>query len=215
MRPRDGNPMMYTVLRRFSTLVLSAVVLLGLASLLGCSRAHPGPPHLPVPAQSTVVGPGDLFEVSVMGEKDIPKTFRVQPDGSVDFPYVDRLMVAGLEPQQIEEAIKKALVDRKILSDPQVTLVVTQYNSKKVSIVGAVQKPGSIPWSEGMKLVDAISLSGGLTALADGDHVRITRLVGSNKTVTATVSVDDITDGKLGDVPLQAGDTIKVDQRVF
>jgi protein involved in polysaccharide export with SLBB domain len=150
-----------------------------------------------------------------MGEKDIPKTFRVQPDGSVDFPYVDRLMVAGLEPQQIEDAIKKALVDRKILSDPQVTLVVTQYNSKKVSIVGAVQKPGSIPWSEGMKLVDAISLSGGLTALADGDHVRITRTVAGNKTVTATVSVDDITDGKLGDVPLQAGDTIKVDQRVF
>jgi polysaccharide export outer membrane protein len=124
-------------------------------------------------------------------------------------------MVAGLEPQQIEDAIKKALVDRKILSDPQVTLVVTQYNSKKVSIVGAVQKPGSIPWSEGMKLVDAISLSGGLTSIADGDHVRITRLVGANKTVTATVSVDDITDGKLSDVPLQAGDTIKVDQRVF
>jgi polysaccharide export outer membrane protein len=200
---------MYSVLRRFSALVLSTVV------VLGCTRSHPGPPNLPPPAQSTVVGPGDLFEVSVMGEKDIPKTFRVQPDGSVDFPYVDRLMVAGLEPQQIEEVIKKALVDRKILSDPQVTLVVTQYNSKKVSIVGAVQKPGSIPWSEGMKLVDAISLSGGLTALADGDHVRITRLVGGNKTVTATVSVDDITDGKLGDVPLQAGDTIKVDQRVF
>ncbi len=66
-----------------------------------------------------------------------------------------------------------------------------------------------------MKLVDAISLAGGLTGLADGDHVRITRVVGTSKTVTATVSVDDITDGKLGDVPLQAGDTIKVDQRVF
>jgi polysaccharide export outer membrane protein len=170
---------------------------------------------LPPPSLSTVIGPGDLFEVSVLGEKDLPKVFRVQPDGSVDFPYVDRLMVAGLEPQQIEEAIKKALIDKKILSDPQVTLVVTQYNSKKVSIVGAVQKPGSIPWSEGMKLIEAISLSGGLTSLADGDHVRITRIVGENKTVTATVSVDDITDGKLGDVPLQAGDTIKVDQRVF
>ncbi len=204
--------MMYSVLRRSFPLLLSIALLAG---LLGCSRSHPGPPHLPPPAQSTVVGPGDLFEVSVMGEKDIPKTFRVQPDGSVDFPYIDRLVVAGLEPQQIEEAIKKALVDRKILSDPQVTLVVTQYNSKKVSIVGAVQKPGSIPWSEGMKLVDAISLSGGLTSLADGDHVRITRLVAGNKTVTATVSVDDITDGKMSDIPLQAGDTIKIDQRVF
>jgi protein involved in polysaccharide export with SLBB domain len=202
-------PMTYSVLRRLSSLVFATIV------LLGCSSSHTGAPNLPAPSQSTVVGPGDLFEVSVLGEKDIPKTFRVQPDGSVDFPYVDRLMVAGLEPQQIEDAIKKALVDRKILSDPQVTLVVTQYNSKKISIVGAVQKPGSLPWSEGMKLVEALSLAGGLTALADGDHVRITRVVGANKTVTATVNVDDITDGKLGDVPLQAGDTIKVDQRVF
>jgi protein involved in polysaccharide export with SLBB domain len=197
------------VLRCLSTLVLAALV------LLGCGRSHPGPPNLPTPSQSTVVGPGDLFEVSVLGEKDLPKVFRIQPDGSVDFPYIDRLMVAGLEPQQIEEAIKKALVDRKILSNPQVTLVVTQYNSKKVSIVGAVQKPGSLPWTEGMKLVEAISLAGGLTSLADGDHVLVTRVLPGNRTVTAAVSVDDITDGRLSDVPLQAGDTIKVGQRVF
>jgi len=180
-----------------------------------CGRSHPGPPHLPAPTLSTVVGPGDLFEVSVLGEKDLPHEYRVQPDGTIDFPYLDRVPVAGLEPQQIEDLIKKELSEKKILVEPQVTLVVKQYNSKKVSVVGAVQKPGSLPWSEGMKLVEAISLSGGLTALADGDHVRITRIVGPSKTVTATVSVDDITDGKLGDIPLQAGDTIKVDQRIF
>lgn len=182
---------------------------------LGCARSRPGPNNLPPPTLSTVVGPGDLFEVSVLGEKDLPKEYRVQPDGSVDFPYIDRVTVAGLEPQQIEELIKHQLEEKKILVNPQVTLVVKQYNSKKVSVVGAVQKPGSLPWSEGMKLVDAISLSGGLTSLADGDRVRITRIVGASKTITATVSIDDITDGKLGDIPLQAGDTIKVDQRVF
>jgi polysaccharide export outer membrane protein len=180
-----------------------------------CQRRHPGPPHLPPPAQSTVVGPGDLFEVSVLGEKDIPKEYRVQPDGTVDFPYLDRLTVTGLEPQEIEELIKKGLEDRKVLVDPQVTLIVKQYSSKKVSVIGAVQKPGSLTWSEGMKLVDAISLSGGLSSLADGDRVVITRIVAPGKTVTATVSLDDITDGKLGDIPLQAGDTIKVTQRVF
>jgi protein involved in polysaccharide export with SLBB domain len=200
---------MFSVLRCFSTLGLAGLL------LLGCGGAHPGPPNLPPPSQSTVVGPGDLFEVSVLGEKDIPKVFRIQPDGSIDFPYIDRLVVSGLEPQQIEEAIKKALVDRKILSDPQVTLVVTQYNSKKVSIVGAVQKPGSLPWTEGMKLVEAISLAGGLTSLAAGDRVLVTRVLPGNRTVTAAVSVDDITDGRLSDVPLQAGDTIKVGQRVF
>ena len=137
-----------------------------------------GPPSLPPPSLSTDVGPGDLFEVSIVGEKDVPKVFRVQPDGTVDFPYLDRLTVAGLEPQQIEEMLKRELKERKILASPQVTVVVRQYNSKKINIVGAVVKPGSLPWSDGMKLVEAISLAGGLGSLADGDHVRITRIVG-------------------------------------
>jgi polysaccharide biosynthesis/export protein VpsN len=195
--------------------VLRYLFALSLLLAAACSRAHPGPPNLPTPTPSTTVGPGDVFEVSVLGEKDLPKEFRIQPDGTVDFPYVDRLEVGGLEPQQIEELIKSQLVAKKILVQPQVTLVVKQYNSKKISVIGAVQKPGSLPWSEGIKLVEAISLSGGFSSLADADHVRVTRLVGGGKTVTATVSVDDITDGKMSDLPLQAGDTIKIDQRVF
>lgn len=195
--------------------MLRRLLLLLTLLLVACGRPHPGPPNLPTPTPSTIVGPGDVFEVSVLGEKDLPKEFRIQPDGSVDFPYVDRLQVAGLEPQQIEELIKKELVGKKILVNPQVTLVVKQYNSKKISVIGAVQKPGSIPWTDGIKLVEAISLSGGFTSLGDANHVVLTRNVGGGKTVTAIVSVDDITDGKQSDPPLQAGDTIKVDQRVF
>jgi polysaccharide export outer membrane protein len=161
------------------------------------------------------VGPGDVFEVSVLGEKDLVKEYRVQPDGSVDFPYLDRVVVRDLEPQQIEERIKSELIERKILTNPQVTLVVKQYNSKKVSVIGAVQKPGSLPWTEGMKLIDAISQAGGLTSLANGDRVRLTRIVSGSQTATATVSVDDISEGKMADLLLQAGDTIKVDQRLF
>jgi protein involved in polysaccharide export with SLBB domain len=203
---------MYSLSSRLVVLVLSCFLVF---TEDACSRAHQGVAKLPAPSLSTVVGPGDVFEVYVLGEKEIPKEFRIQPDGTIDFPYLDRVTVAGLEPQQIEELLKKELVERRILVSPQVTLIVKQYNSKKVSVVGAVQKPGSLPWTEGMKLIDAISLAGGLTSLADGDHVRITRNVEASKTVTATVSVDDITDGKLQDIPLQAGDTIKVDQRVF
>ncbi|MGD0529975.1 MAG: polysaccharide biosynthesis/export family protein [Polyangiaceae bacterium] len=191
------------------------LLLLTLALVVACTRTHPGPPNLPALTPSTVVGPGDVFEVSVLGEKDLPKEYRIQPDGSVDFPYVDRLQVAGLEPQQIEELIKTQLVSKKILVNPQVTLVVKQYNSKKISVIGAVNKPGSLPWTDGIKLVEAISLSGGFTSLGDQNHVVLTRNVAGGKTVTAVVSVEEITDGKQPDVPLQAGDTIKVDQRVF
>ena len=180
-----------------------------------CGRSHPGPSRLPPPTPSTTVGPGDVFEISVLGEKDLPKEYRVQPDGTIDFPYLDRLKVMGLEPQQIENLIKSDLQERKILVDPFVTLVVKQYNSKKVSVIGAVSKPGSLPWTEGMKLVEAISLSGGFTQLADVDHVRVTRNVGGGKTVTTVVSVDDITDGKMPRPPAAGGDTVKIEQRVL
>jgi polysaccharide export outer membrane protein len=164
--------------------------------------------------QSTVVGPGDVFDLSVVGEKDIPKEYRVQPDGTIRFPYLGPIKVAGLEPQQIEELVRTRLMEEKILVSPQVTLFVKQYNSKRVSVIGAVNKPGSLPWTEGMKIVDALSQAGWFTALADSDHVILTRLVSRGKTVTALISVDAITDGQQQDVPLQAGDTIKVEQRV-
>jgi len=66
-----------------------------------------------------------------------------------------------------------------------------------------------------MKLIDAISLAGGLTSLANGDRVLVTRMVSPNHTATTSVSVDDISVGKNADILLQAGDTIKVEQRVF
>lgn len=195
-----------------------AAALLVLAALVSsaCSGSRPPPPkNLPAPVQSTEVGSGDLFEVSIVGEKDLPKEYRVQPDGSIDFPYLDRIHVAGLEPQQITDVIRKGLAEKKILTDPQVTLVVKQYASKKVSLIGQVQKPGSISWTDGMKLVDAVSQAGGFTSIADSNHVILTRQVNKEKTVTAVISVDAITDGDQADIPLQAGDTIKVDARVF
>lgn len=193
-------------------LVLALLALL----LVACSGSRPPPPNLPMPEQSTTVGPGDLFEVSVVGEKDLPKEFRVQPDGTIDFPYIERIKVQGLEPQQIVDLIRKDLVAKQILVDPQVTLVVKEYASKKVSIIGQVQKPGSVAWTPGMRLVhDAISQVGGFTSIADSNHLLLTRITGPGKSVTVTISGDAISDGAQQDVLLQAGDTIRVDARVF
>jgi len=195
---------------------LSSLALVVALVTIGCRGSRPPPPkNLPAATASTTVGPGDVFEVYVVGETNLPKEYRVQPDGSIDFPYIDRLQVSGLEPQDIVNLVKAKLVEKKILSAPQVSLVVKQYNSKKVSVIGQVAKPGSIPWTEGMKLVDAISSSGWFTNIADSNHIILTRHVAKEKTVTVTVSVDAITDGAQADIPLQAGDTIKVEARVF
>jgi polysaccharide export outer membrane protein len=139
----------------------------------------------------------------------------VQPDGTVDIPYVGRVTVAGLEPQEVVDTIKKKLVEAKILMNPQVSLIVKEYNSKRVSVIGQVTKPGNVPFVEGMKLVDALSSAGWFTSIADSNHVILTRPISPVKTITAIVSVDAITDGQQADIPLQANDTIKVEARVF
>src|SRR5580693_5702452 len=125
-------------MRRLIRFLVLLLVAASFAHTVACRGTQISALKLPPPQQSTMIGPGDLFKVSVLGEKDLPTEYRVQPDGTIDFPYLDRLTVAGLEPQEIADLIKRGLVAKKILIDPQLTLVVTQYNSKKISIVGAV-----------------------------------------------------------------------------
>jgi len=189
---------------------------LSLAAVFACSTGAPPPRNLPAATPSTALGPGDLFQIDVVGEKDLPKEFRVQPDCSIDFPYIDRVTkVCGLEPQELVDKLRKTLKEKQILTNPQITLVVKQYASKKVSVIGQVNKPGSVPWTDGLRLFDVISQSGGFTSIADSKHVVLTRQIGGGKTVTVTVNVDGIGDGTQPDIPVQAGDTIKVDSRVF
>jgi len=182
----------------------------------GCGGGAPPRPKIPPPVQNSQLGPGDKMEIFVVGEKDLPKDYMVNPDGTLDFPYVEHLKVAGLEPQEVTTLLREKLAQGKILTDPQVILTVKDYASKRVSIIGQVQKPGSIVWIPGMQLVhDAISQVGGFTSIADSNHVLLTRQVGRDKSQTFVISVDAISDGAQQDILLQAGDTIKVDQRIF
>jgi polysaccharide export outer membrane protein len=187
-----------------------------LIAALGCSASRPPPPaHLPTPITSTTVGIGDLLTIQLVGEKDLPSDYRVAPDGTIDYPYIGRQKVVGCEPQELVDLLRKKLIEGNYLTNPQVSLIVKEYVSKKVTVIGQVGKPGAISWTEGMKLVDALSATGWFTPIADSNHVILTRALPPNKTITAVVSVDAITDGAQADIPLQAGDTIKVESRVF
>jgi len=190
-------------------------LVLVLCVMTACSGTPPSPRNLPAPILSTAVGPGDVFEISVVGEKDLPKEYKINADGTLDFPYLQRVEVSGLEPQQVGDLLKKKLVEAKILTDPQINVMVKTYASKKVSVIGQVNKPGSVPWTDGIKLVDVIVQSGGFTSIADSKHVILTRQTAKDKSITVAISVDAITDGDQPDIPLQAGDTIKIEARVF
>ena len=184
------------------------------ALLLVACGGRPRPADLPAPTSNTTVGVGDVFEMRIVREDNLPTAFTVAPDGTVDLPYIKRVKVVGLEPQQIAELVRKRLVEDEILTDPIVSVSIKEYNSKRVEVLGEVQRSGSLRFEPGMTLLRAISLAGGFNQMAARDKVTIRRQVGT-KTRAVTVSVEDIIDNAIPDVPLQAGDSINIPQRVW
>ncbi|HVK70503.1 MAG TPA: polysaccharide biosynthesis/export family protein [Polyangium sp.] len=187
---------------------------LALGAVFVACGGRPRPADLPAPVSNETVGVGDVFEMRIVREDNLPTTFTVAPDGTVDLPYIKRLSVAGLEPQQIAEAVRKRLIENEILTDPIVSVSVKEYNSKRVEVLGEVQRAGSLRFEPGMTLLRAISLAGGFNQMAARDKVTIRRQVG-DKTRVVTVSVEDIIDNTIPNVPLQAGDSINIPQRMW
>lgn len=199
-----------------SARVRGLAVVVALAVAPACSSGPTRNPKLSLvpPSEKTIVGAGDVFSMEIVGEKELPKEYTVASDGTVDLPFVQTIQVAGLEPQEIARLIRQRLIEKKILTDPSVIVQVKEYNSRRVVLLGQVAKPGTFPLTSGLTLIQAISLAGGLTAIANDDRVTLTRKVG-NKTQTVTVSVEAITSGNSEDIPLQSGDRIYVYERLF
>lgn len=178
----------------------------------GSGHGASGP--LPPPTESATLGPGDIFQLEIVGEKDLPTEYQVASDGTVMLPYIQSLRVVGLEPQQVASKVSERLIEEKILTRPSVVVTVKEYRSKRITLLGQVQKPGSFPFIGEMTLLQAISLAGGLTGIAHKTRVNLTR---QNKDgeQTVVVDVDAIQEGRAVDIPLQAGDRIYVHERVF
>lgn len=182
--------------------------------IVGCgTRAQTAP--LPPPSSSTIIGVGDVFEMRIVREDNLPTSFTVAPDGTVDLPYIKRVHVAGLEPQKVAEIVRQQLIEQDYLTDPIVSVSVKEYNSKRVEVLGEVARPGSLRFEPGMTLLRAVSLVGGFNPMAAKDTVTVRRKVDGGDTKAVTVSVQDIIDNVTPDIPLQAGDSINVPQRIF
>jgi polysaccharide export outer membrane protein len=170
--------------------------------------------NLPAPTEKSTVGPGDVFTMDVVGERELPREYQVASDGTVDLPYLHTLSVAGLEPQEIARLIRAQLIEKQLLSDPSVVIQVKEYNSRRITIMGQVSKPGTFPYTAGLTLIQALSQAGGLTGLANLDRVNLTRRVGKGSR-TVVLSIGVIMEGRAADVPLQSGDRIFVHERLF
>ncbi len=184
------------------------------AAATGCSgrvRATDVPPPA---TDDTTLGPGDVMTVTVYGEEALSGDHRVAQDGTISFPLLGRVEVAGLETTQIADKLQSQLQERQFLNEPHVSIYVKEYSSKRISVVGAVANPGTFPLEPGMTVVQAVSKAGGFTALADRNATVVTRKA-DGKTIRYRVPVDRIANGQAEDIDVAASDIIFVPERIF
>lgn len=162
---------------------------------------------------SISLGPGDVFEVRVYGEKDLSGIHRVSGDGSIQFPLIGTVNVLNQSPSDVALVLQDRLRGGYLV-DPYVSVVVKEYNSKKIFVLGQVAKPGTFPFEGEMNIVQAITLAGGFTQMARKNNVIVTRVDGGVEK-RIKVPVERISEGLAPNFQLKAGDIVFVPERIM
>ncbi len=122
------------------------------------------------------IGPGDTLKVSVFQNDNLTTTLPVRPDGKISTPLVEDMVAVGKTPTQLAHDIEKALAE--YIKSPKVSVVVTVALSvfSQVKVIGQVKTPESLPYREGMTVLDAVLAVGGLGQFAAGNRARLVRI---------------------------------------
>ncbi len=185
--------------------------------MISCGASQPLVTPVPEDVNSppdTTVGPTDVFEVRVYGEEGLSYEHRVESDGTIDFPLVGKVYVNRMTPSEIGNELEKKLVEKELLKNPQVTVFVKKYNSKKISVFGEVKDTGIFPWEDGMTVVEAISLAGGFTPLAKKNETTVIRVT-DGKEKRYKIPVEAIGQGRAENFILRTGDIVFVPERIL
>ena len=156
------------------------------------------------------VGPQDLIDISVFQVPDLNRTVRVNTAGQISLPLIGTLQAGGLTIQQLEKAIA-AKLEAMYLQKPQVSAFVKEYTSQRVTVEGAVNRPGIYPLVGRTTLLQTIALAGGLDKMANLQGIIIFRQIDGKK-LGAAFDLKAIRAGKAEDPLLYGDDIVVVDQ---
>lgn len=156
------------------------------------------------------VGPSDVLEVSVFQVEDLDRTVQVSAGGQIALPLIGKVAAGGKTVAELETEIAQKYGD-KYLQSPQVSVFVKEANSQRVTVSGAVNKPGMVPLTGPTTLLQTVAISGGLTAAADPRGVLVFRTVDQQR-MAAKFDLAAIRSGKAQDPVLHGGDIVVVDQ---
>ena len=130
----------------------------------------PAPAATASPPAEYQIGPEDILRVTVYGNEDLTQTVVVQSDGTFVFPLIGRVKGGDLTPKELERKIT-VLLSQGFIRNPQVTVLVQEYRSKTIFVVGEIMRPGTYPLSGSRTLVEALAKAGPTTSNAGGEVV--------------------------------------------
>jgi polysaccharide export outer membrane protein len=164
-----------------------------------------------------VVGPGDTIQVFVWRNPELSTTVPVRPDGKVSTPLVEDVVAVGKTPSQLARDIETRLSE--YIRSPQVNVIVTAAQSaySQITVIGRVKTPKTVPYREGMTLLDVILAVGGLDDFAAGNRAKLIRKTAEGKTTEHRLHLADLVkSGQLRDnMMLQPGDVLLVPESRF
>jgi polysaccharide biosynthesis/export protein len=197
--------------------VLTLLVLISIGAFAQSDSAAPpaasAPPtgsHAAPSDNSYVIGANDVLTVNVWKEPDISRSVPVRSDGKISLPLVGELQAGGQTPRQLEQEITKRL--QNYISEPEVTVIVTDSKSQKVNILGMVVRPGAYLLNSSTTVLDSIAMAGGFKDFAKQKSMYVLRPDPDGTEKRFPFNYKDVIKGKNPEqnIRLQAGDTVVV-----
>src|SRR3954470_18811080 len=171
------------------------------------------------PPADYVVGPQDVLTVQVFDQPDLGGKYTVETDGTFAFPLIGRVTAGGLTLRKVEGELKKQLADG-YFKNPQVTVAVDQYRSRRVFVMGEVRSPGPVALTGDMTLIEALARAGSALPSASGEIAIVRAAPGTNRPMLPIAGSEaDILRARIRDldsgsrnqnIDLRDGDTIFV-----
>ncbi len=200
-----------------------------MASAAFAADPEPAPPSeatrkLPAPDPSYLLSPGDTVAITVYNEPDLSVTQTLGRSGDIRVYLIGEIILAGRSTRDAEHFLESTYKERNFLVDPVVTVTVTAYFPREVTVLGAVKRPGTVVFprdSTTLDIIDVISQVGGFLPISQENAVRITRRVADGKETVITVDLDKVISGRRqpgrsrADVSIIPGDRIWVPERLF
>lgn len=157
------------------------------------------------------IGPNDLLEVEVFGVSELKRTVRVNSTGEVTLPLIGTVPVAGMTASDAQALIATAY-SKDYLQDPQVSIFIKEFTSQRITVDGAVARPGIYPLVGQITLLRALAMAGGGAQLSDLENVMLFRLTPDGKSTSERYNVDEIRRGEKPDPVLQGDDILVVNR---